>query len=251
MDEIPYPLFERISIECNSFCNRSCSFCTRTYDEREKKRMPEELLHKILYELAEIEYKGLISFHFYNEIFTDKRIISFFEKCKELGLKNYLFTNGDFLTEDIVYQLSQLNIKEFTLSIYDWKTEKDFQEKCDYFEEKLKLSSFEWEYIVVKGGENFGNRAGYVDHKKEDYELPIKAACSKIERKVEVKYDGTVVMCCIDYYGIHQIGNIKTDRIVDIWYSEIRRKQISDLRKGLRKNYKLCSGCSDFLIKLD
>ena len=126
MTNQPYPLFDKISIECNSFCNRSCSFCTRSKDDREKVRMPEELVHKVLYELAEIEYKGLISFHFYNEIFTDKRIFSFFEKCQELGLNNYLFTNGDYLTKDAVERLSKYNIKEFALSIYDWETEEDF-----------------------------------------------------------------------------------------------------------------------------
>lgn len=63
-DNIPYPIFEKISIEINSYCNRSCSFCTRTLDNREKVRMPEELVHKVLYELAAIKYNGRIAFHF-------------------------------------------------------------------------------------------------------------------------------------------------------------------------------------------
>ena len=89
----PYPIFDKISIESNSFCNRSCSFCTRTNDNREKEKLSTDLIYKVLYELAEIEYQGLISFHFYNEVFTDKRIFSFFQKCKDLGLNNYIFTN--------------------------------------------------------------------------------------------------------------------------------------------------------------
>ena len=98
MNKRDYPLFERISIECNSYCNRFCSFCTRTYDNREKVRMPTETIFKTLSELSEAKFKGLISFHFYNEVFTDKRIIELFEKCQELGLNNYLVTNGDFLS---------------------------------------------------------------------------------------------------------------------------------------------------------
>lgn len=247
MSNYPYPLFEKISIESNSFCNRSCSFCTRTSDNREKARMPEELVHKVLYELAEIEYKGLISFHFYNEVFTDKRIFSFFEKCQELGLNNYLFTNGDFLTADVVRKLSTYNIKEFVLSIYDWETDEDFQEKCNEFDRELKLKDYPWDFYIVKGGENFGNRAGYVQHKEEELPLPIAAGCSKIEKKLDIKYDGSVVMCCLDYYGLHKIGDIRHDNIIDIWYGQIRQKQIADLRKGLRKCYKLCSKCSDYI----
>jgi MoaA/NifB/PqqE/SkfB family radical SAM enzyme len=162
IDNIPYPIFEKISIEINSYCNRSCSFCTRTLDNREKVRMPEELVHKVLYELAAIKYNGRIAFHFFNEVFTDNRIFSFFEKCKELGLNNYLVTNGDFLKKHIVERLKTYNIKEFALSIYDWKTEEEFQEKCNYFLEELKLRDHNWEFYIIKGGDNFGNRAGYV-----------------------------------------------------------------------------------------
>jgi MoaA/NifB/PqqE/SkfB family radical SAM enzyme len=246
----PYPLFEKISIECNSFCNRSCSFCTRSIDNREKVRMPKELVHKVLYELAEVDYKGLISFHFYNEIFTDKRIFSFYEKCKELNLYNYLFTNGDFLTPDIVNKLSSYNIKDFTLSIYDWESDDDFIRKKNNFDRELQLSNRDWNYHVVKGGENFGNRAGYVSHKIEEYDLPLKAACSKIENKLEIRYDGIAVMCCLDYYGIHKIGDVRKDNIIDIWYSEEKQQQIADLRKGLREKYKLCSNCSDYIVPL-
>lgn len=212
--------------------------------------MPEALVHKVLYELAEVEYKGLISFHFYNEVFTDKRVFSFFEKCQELGLNNYLFTNGDYLTKDSVERLSGYNIKEFVVSIYDWETEAEFQEKCNYFSNELKISKYPWEFHIVKGGENFGNRAGYVNHKEEELSLPIAAACSKIEKKLDVKYDGSVVMCCLDYFGIHQIGNVKNENIINIWYSETRQKQIADLRKGLRKCYKLCSKCSDYIAPI-
>jgi MoaA/NifB/PqqE/SkfB family radical SAM enzyme len=244
----PYPLFEKISIECNSFCNRSCSFCTRTYDKREKTRMPTELVHKVLNELAQVDFKGLISFHFYNEVFTDNRIFSFYAKCKELGLRNYIFTNGDFLTLENIELLSNFNIDEFVVSLYDWSTEEEYEEKKNYFITEFKLDTYSWNLIFVKGGEDFGNRAGYVKHRVEDLSLPINASCSKIETKMDIRYDGTVVMCCLDYFGIHKIGNISTENVIDIWYSQLRKMQIEELRKGNRKKFKLCSGCSDYII---
>jgi len=251
MEVRPYPLFDKISIECNSFCNRTCSFCTRTSDNRIKERMPEELVYKVLDELADINYSGLIAFHFYNEVFTDKRIFSFFQRCKDLGLSNYLVTNGDFLTRDIVEKLSTYNIKEFALSVYDWASEEDFQLKVVAFEQALGLRRYPWDFYVVKGGgEDFSNRAGYVDFKQEEYSFPIKAACSKIENKLDIRFDGTVVMCCIDYYGVHSIGRIQDEHIIDIWYGEKRQKQINDLRQGLRENYKLCSKCSDYIVNI-
>lgn len=245
-----YPIFEKISIECNSYCNRSCSFCTRSTDNREKEKMPVELVYKVLYELAEIEFKGLISFHFYNEVFTDKRVFKFFEKCQDLHLNNYLVTNGDYLTKDVVHRLSTYNIREFALSIYDWKTEEDFLSKCQTLKDTLALEEYPWDFYIIKGGYNFGNRAGYVQHREEKLVLPIMAACSKIEKKIDVRYDGTVVMCCQDYFGIHSIGNVKDKNITDIWYGEIKQKQINNLRTGLRKCYTLCSKCSEYIVQV-
>lgn len=250
MNKRDYPLFERISIECNSYCNRFCSFCTRTYDNREKVRMPTETIFKALNELSEASFNGLISFHFYNEVFTDKRIFELFEKCQDLGLSNYLVTNGDFLTVDNVERLSQYNIKEFTLSLYDSENRADFEKRSREHIEKFKLDQYNWDLIILNGGEDFTNRAGYVEHTEEKHELPVKAACSKIVKKVDVRYDGEVVMCCLDYYGLHSIGNIANENIIDLWYSDKRREQLNDLAEGSRDKYKLCSGCSDYMVEI-
>ena len=250
MNKKDYPLFERISIECNSYCNRFCSFCTRTFDNREKVRMPTETIYKTLNELSEVNFKGLISFHFYNEVFTDKRIFNLFEHCKNLGLNNYLVTNGDFLTFEKVEKLSQYNIKEFTLSLYDSKNKEDFEKRAKEHIEKYRLDQYDWELIILNGGEDFTNRAGYVKHTEEKYVLPVKAACSKIIKKIDVRYDGEVVMCCVDYYGLHPIGNINNENIIDIWYSDKKREQLNDLSAGNREKYKLCSGCSDYMVKI-
>lgn len=212
--------------------------------------MPTETIYKTLNELSEADFKGLVSFHFYNEVFTDKRIFELFEKCQALGLNNYLVTNGDFLTVENVERLSQYNIKEFTLSLYDSMDRADYKKRSKDYIQKFKLDQYDWELIILNGGEDFTNRAGYVEHTEEKYELPVKAACSKIVKKIDVRYDGEVVMCCLDYYGLHSIGNIAEENIIDIWYSDKRRNQLTDLAQGKRENYKLCSGCSDYMIEI-
>lgn len=250
MNNHTYPLFDRISIECNSYCNRFCTFCTRTYDKREKVRMSLSLIYKTLNELKVADFKGLISFHFYNEVFTDKRIYQLFDKCKELDLNNYLVTNGDFLTKENVKKLGEYNIKEFTLSLYDSKDRKDFEKRAKQYIKDFQLNSYDWELIILNGGEGFTNRAGYVDHVEEKFELPVKAACSKIVKKVDIRYDGEVVMCCMDYHGLHSLGNINGLNIIDIWYGDKKRQQLADLEKGCRSKYELCSRCSDYMVEV-
>lgn len=212
--------------------------------------MPTKTIYKTLNELSEVNFKGLVSFHFYNEVFTDKRIFELFEKCQDLGLNNYLVTNGDFLTVGNVERLGRYNIKEFTLSLYDSKDREDFERRSKEYIEKYKLNHYDWELIILNGGEDFTNRAGYVKHTEEKHELPVKAACSKIVKKIDVRYDGEVVMCCLDYYGLHPIGNIKDENIINIWYSDKKREQLNDLAAGNRGKYKLCSGCSDYMVEI-
>lgn len=212
--------------------------------------MPLKTIFKILNELSDVNFQGLISFHFYNEVFTDKRIFELFEKCKELGLNNYLVTNGDFLTYEKVKRLGTYNIKEFTLSLYDSRDRLDFEKRSKEYIKKFGLDEYDWKLIILNGGVGFTNRAGYVNHVEEKIELPVKAACSKIIKKIDVRYDGEVVMCCLDYYGLHSLGNVQDANIIDIWYSDKKKQQLNDLAKGNRAKYKLCSGCSDYMIKI-
>jgi radical SAM protein with 4Fe4S-binding SPASM domain len=85
---------------------------------------------------------------------------------------------------------------------------------------------------------------------EEKVSLPVKAACSKIVKKVDVRYDGEIVMCCLDYYALHSLGNTNDQNIIDVWYSEKKRQQLADLAKGNRSKYELCSKCSDYMCEV-
>lgn len=250
-NNMPYPIFDRISIESNSYCNRNCSFCTRSFDNRAKTKMPLDLIKKVLNELHQINYQGLIAFHFYNEIFTDDRIFTLFETCKELGLRNYITSNGDYLNFEKVKELSTYNIEEMNISLYNWKNDSDFVNLRNKTIERLGLDMYNWKFKIIRGGSHYGNRAGNAKHKIESLNLPLKAGCSRIDNKLEIRYDGVAVMCCQDYFGKHPIGNIRKNHILDIWYSKERMYQVSQLSKGLRENFELCSKCSDFTKSIE
>lgn len=246
-----YALFRRISIESNSSCNRYCPFCVRTQYRRKNAKMPLYLIYKVLDELVEIDFQGLIAFHFYNEPFTDVRMYALFDECRRRCLRNYITTNGDFLTRDNVDILSQFNIAEINVSLYDWQTDDDFKTLRAKTEDRLKLSNYNWRYKYIKGGFNYGTRAGNVGDLRDQAIVPLVSGCSRIENKLEIRYDGIAVMCCQDYHAVHAIGDINKDHIWDIWYGELHRKQIEILRRGQRKNISLCSRCSDFLSAVD
>lgn len=245
-DALPYPIFERISIECHSYCNRNCRFCTRSYNPRPIQFMPMKLITKVLHELADIHYSGTVSFHFYNEIFTDPRILMILEYSKRLGLYNYINTNGDLLTDDIIKVVANLNVLQLNISLYDWTSEEDFCNLRNATISRLGLNEFPNEYRFIKGGDHLGTRAGYAKHKYQPDGLPLHSGCSCISKKLEIRCDGKAVMCSHDYFGIHEIGNIENQHILEIWYGNKRLHQIKTLAQGNRNSFELCSRCSDF-----
>ena len=247
---LPYPIFERISIECHSFCNRSCAFCTRSYSQKKRPVdfMPLSLIYKVLKELSyDLKFQGRVSFHFYNEIFTDPRIMKILEFSANLGLNVYINTNGDFLTSEMVEMLNSLSVVQLNISLYDWQDDDEYVLLQNKFIDKLKLNDFINEYRFIRGGNHLGTRAGYAKHKPQPNNLPLQEKCTCVTKKLEIRYDGKAVICSHDYYGIHPIGDISKQHIFDIWYSKERMYQINQLSLGNRKEFELCSKCSDFI----
>ena len=210
--------------------------------------MPLPLIYKVLNELAlDVGFKGRVSFHFYNEVFTDPRFLKILEYSTKLGLNVYINTNGDFLTKDVIGILNSLNVVQLNISLYDWSNDEEYASLQENFIEKVKLNSFLNEYRFIKGGSHLGTRAGYAKHKAQPENLPLKAKCTCVTKKLEIRYDGQAVICSHDYYGVHPIGDIKKQHILDIWYSNERANQINQLNKGNRWKFDLCSKCSDFI----
>src|SRR5215467_15965885 len=104
------PLFERLLIESQSNCNRSCWFCPRTYDRSGKyldpagtpviNQMSTEKVLDLLEQAQAMGFTGRVAFHHYSEPMLDKRNIFFAKEAAKRGMKPYLHTNGDALKRD-------------------------------------------------------------------------------------------------------------------------------------------------------
>jgi MoaA/NifB/PqqE/SkfB family radical SAM enzyme len=105
-------------------------------------------------------------------------------------------------------------------------------------------------YGVQKDSTNFGgsfklaNRSGnvaWLAKKGEDEEQTshYSGSCVRPFRIMEVRWTGDVVLCCHDYNGIRSYGNIKDEKVEDIWNSMALHKKREELQQGIRKG-KLC-----------
>ena len=70
--------------------------------------------------------------------------------------------------------------------------------------------------------------------------------CPEVFGKLSIHADGSVVVCCNDFDGVVELGNVNTDHIEDMW----RNPKIEAYRERLaRKDYEapLCRTCFDYL----
>src|SRR5262249_18707440 len=90
------PLFQRVLVELQSHCNRSCYFCCRESDIRGKRKfadgtsvqqaMPTEKVMSLLDELQALGFTGYITFHQLSEAFLDKRLMEVARAARARGM---------------------------------------------------------------------------------------------------------------------------------------------------------------------
>jgi len=217
-------LFERsvtmVELEVFSYCNRVCWFCPNSTIDRRSSTlyMPEPLYLRILEQLAEIQYRGMISYSRYNEPLADRIILRRLAQAKAAlpGALLHANSNGDYLTPAYLEELVDAGLRSLNIQIYlgnrDLYDHDRMRARLDQIVEKLRLTATvtidrpdEWlEASVDYAGlrlriyarnftRNGCNRGGSV---------PIPAAVTRTSPclspfyHVYVDYDGHVMPCC-------------------------------------------------------
>ena len=118
---------KKIYIELTTECNFDCITCIRRSWSCEPGHMREDLLKKILTELAELKNSGLETVHLggFGEPTEHPKFMETIAKIKSLGYRVEFITNGYYLTPSVVDQLIELKIDKVIVSI-DAPTEKEY-----------------------------------------------------------------------------------------------------------------------------
>lgn len=113
---------ERVVLELNSKCNRKCWFCTNSLFGGEEKNvdMSDELFEKILCELRQINYNQTICLSYFNEPLISKKFIERVSVLKKSlpDTMLYAFTNGDYLTREVLDSLNDAGLDTLYIDIY-------------------------------------------------------------------------------------------------------------------------------------
>lgn len=228
------PLFQALEVEISSPCNLRCRTCPNKDHERPRAELPMEVLSSMVAELAEMNYQGAFSPHFYNEPLMDPRLVDILTMVRAglPGVTINLFTNFTLMTAELYRALLPV-VDEFIVTVDEpvvlKKVERISAELTEEEKRKLRVRS------IADGG--LSNRAGALDMDGKETVRP--EACGFVDYMV-VDAFGDVHLCCNDYFGKAVYGNVKEQGIRDIWFSE---KFVQARRKARKLQHPLCKGC--------
>jgi radical SAM superfamily enzyme YgiQ (UPF0313 family) len=210
-----------IEVEVFSYCNRSCWFCPNSHIDRksENKYMDEKIYLKILKNLGDIGYSGIISYSRYNEPLADKMIFVRLRQAKDAVPKALLHfnTNGDYFSRDILQKLYLNGLRSLNIQVYlPNKVEYSDVLAVDYLMQRIEKYGLPYEFVrsspldwleyrlffddmnIRIYARNFGrngtDRGAAIQELSR--EKPRTSPCLIPFTDIYVDYNGKLVPCC-------------------------------------------------------
>lgn len=218
-----------VAIELSNLCNYA-SIHTKCPASQinEKKIMPLSDIENIVRQLLDINFKGTICFHIYNEPLMDPRLFFIIDYIKQRisDVKVLIYTNGYYLTDSLVKDLQNGFADIITATGYGQK---------EY--NRLINLRIDIPYYVLRG--ELDDRLSW--GKENTYECNVP--CASLFSQVPIWVNGDVGLCCVDCYQKAVLGNIKNSSLEEILDSPKIRETMKSLLSGKRKDVNYCKYC--------
>jgi len=218
-----------IGIEINSYCNRTCYYCPREKNRKEK--LSNQIFYPIIHQLKDWDFKGHILLNVYNEPLTDKRLIEFVNFIRGYGFKIRLYTNGDFLNESIA---NRLKVNEIRVTIHEPTSNKQVL--------KLKALKKKYKNITLIDLRDKFRKTDLLNRGDSlKGEIFKTKKCSLVNMMI-VKSNGDVTLCCNDIKSKYIFGNVYNEKLKDIWNKKSFKETRDKIRKGIFE-LDICKKC--------
>lgn len=241
-----------VEIEINSHCNKACSYCPNSIEERiEKGSMDPILFERIIDQLVQADFKGKVCYDFYNEPTLCKHLDSFVSLTKKKLPKSeiHLYSNGSLLTRERFLKLYELGVTHFIIT----KHEDEGEDNKPYlFEQTFKDLEEDLKNIVrlrTHKDLHLTNRGGSLEHIKIN-QLDISTlSCFIPSFMLTITVLGNVIPCFEDYFQKNQMGNIKEESLETIWNKPAYKKMRNALMLGARHKFEVCAKCNRLEVR--
>ena len=245
------PDSNEVRIEVSTLCNYVCPICPREGMVRRKEIMPVSLFQRIMARIKDHPQYKTITFSGIGEPLTDLDIRWKLAVAHGQGYETLLLTNGSLLTTDKIKELNAFGLKSVRVSFYGMSPETyasahgvgeeafelvkaNVLEACDSDLEVILTYNIipginehemeEWiEYWKDKADLlEVWHPHNWVYGKKyrEVQEEKLKTCGRPFNGPLQIQVDGTVIMCCFDYEGKLELGDLKTQTLNQIFIDE-------------------------------
>jgi radical SAM protein with 4Fe4S-binding SPASM domain len=247
------PFFSLIEFNLSGLCNRECVFCPRVDPAvfpNINEHIPMDLYEKILAELAEVDYDGMILYSAFGEPLLYKQIEELIVLSKRYcpNVRVESVTNGDFVTPKKLTSLFDAGLDTLLISLYDGPHQQAI------FKTMMAEVGLNDKQVVLRDRwlppeQNYGitlvNRSGMVEIPEVGIGAinePLKRRCFYPFYQVVVDYDGSVLLCTHDWGKKFIVGNLNDQTIHELWDND-RIKKVRESLGNSDRNFAPCNGC--------
>ena len=270
--------FKRIYIEITNMCNKSCSFCSKSF--RKKEEMCIENFNKVIKGVK--EHTDYVCLHVKGEPLLHSKFNEIIRICDENNVKVNITTNGSLLPkqaetlskyscirqinislhsiddvteiDNIVNSIKKISGKQKTYFVYRYWLSKDTNNDKEISILSRLLFNYNIEDFLkqdfLQGKKTKINDFTYID-KDEEFVWPDinnnicnkEGFCQGLKTHIGILSNGDVIPCCLDGEGIINLGNIYEKNLSEILNTDRVISMINNFRNNKREE-KLCQHCN-------
>lgn len=251
-------MISELQLELTNACNSNCAMCPRDSLRRPIGFISYELAVKII-DSAVVAGVKTIKTQWFGEPLLYLKFLDIVKYSLKKGLKIIITTNGSLLKKGIADKLLSLGVYRINFSI-------DADNKIDYENIrrglKFKIVKENLEYLYLRKKELGAKTFIQIDclkgmGKTDDMEKVFSHCCDrivynkllkdqrgngvclhKVDSRLVVGWDGKCYLCCHDWLGDNEIGDLKEQTIYEIWNGEKRAFCLDNLH-----NLIICKNC--------
>lgn len=220
-----------------NYCNRSCKFCP-VIIPADKKELSLELFIKVMMQLQDWDYDGLISFSGFSEPLYHSDLYHLVDIVHEYIPDAWLTinTNGDKLTQDMGSTLFRKGTNYIQVSQYEENVD---NKRIKWYSKYNKPDA----KIIIRdrySNEEFVNgRAGAVFYTNPSIDKP----CFYPYYSLYINWNGDTSFCPHDYRQQVVLGNVEKKSLWSMWTGD----KLKEVRENVRsqKPCNFCDVCGD------
>lgn len=222
----PFENTEAIAFELSNICplawrHAACPL----HIAQEPKILPTQVVFNCLDTLRKYEWKGVVSFHQYNEPMIDPRLMGLISIVRiELGdVPIELETSGFYLSREIAEDLADYH--NITLHVSLYGTEEEKQRRAERLQREVAP------IVETKlGWHGFDDRLSIYQMPQSNNGRPCKEPLCYLT----VTCDAKVGLCCFDWKRTATFGDLREQFLDDILWGERLQRVYAELSRGER-----------------